>query len=99
MAGAQDLLARLPKILGKDVRVIAAPCIGRCEQAPAVVVSQNPVPHATCEAIAAKDSDRAEAAMSSHLEQLMKAYWDQVGKLPRGKQFLDHPQAQQEAEI
>ena len=30
MAGARDLLARLPAILGKDVRVIAAPCIGRC---------------------------------------------------------------------
>ncbi|MEO8408408.1 MAG: NAD(P)H-dependent oxidoreductase subunit E, partial [Oxalobacteraceae bacterium] len=54
MAGAQDLLSRLPKILGKDVRVIAAPCIGRCEQAPVAVVGQNPVPHATCEAIAAK---------------------------------------------
>ena len=32
MAGAQDLLARLPELLGQDVRVIAAPCIGRCEQ-------------------------------------------------------------------
>ena len=52
MAGAQDLLARLPAILGADVRVIAAPCIGRCEQAPAAVVGQNPVPHATCEQIA-----------------------------------------------
>ena len=54
MAGAQDLLARLPKLLGKDVRVIAAPCIGRCEQAPAVVVGQNPVPNATCDAVVAK---------------------------------------------
>jgi NADH:ubiquinone oxidoreductase subunit F (NADH-binding) len=54
MAGAQDLLSRLPTILGREVRVIAAPCIGRCEQAPAAVVGQNPVPHASCEAIAAK---------------------------------------------
>jgi NADH:ubiquinone oxidoreductase subunit F (NADH-binding)/NADH:ubiquinone oxidoreductase subunit E len=54
MAGAQDLLSKLPQILGKDVRVIAAPCIGRCEQAPAAVVGQNPVPHATCDAVAAK---------------------------------------------
>ena len=54
MAGAKELLAKLPAILGKDVRVIAAPCIGRCEQAPAVVVGQNPVPSATCEAVAAK---------------------------------------------
>jgi NADH:ubiquinone oxidoreductase subunit F (NADH-binding) len=33
MAGARDLLQRLPAMLGRDVRVIAAPCIGRCEQA------------------------------------------------------------------
>ncbi|SHG40068.1 NADH-ubiquinone oxidoreductase-F iron-sulfur binding region domain-containing protein [Massilia sp. CF038] len=52
MAGAQDLLARLPALLGTEVRVIAAPCIGRCEQAPAAVVGQNPVPHASCEKIA-----------------------------------------------
>ena len=63
MAGAKDLLAILPKILGKDVRVIAAPCIGRCEQAPAAVVGQNPVPHATCEAIAAK----VEAKQTVHV--------------------------------
>ena len=53
MAGAKDLLARLPSILGKEVRVIGAPCIGRCEQAPAVAVGQNPVPFATAEAVAA----------------------------------------------
>ena len=53
MAGAQELLARLPKILGRDVRVIAAPCIGRCEQAPAVAVGQHPVAEATCAAVAA----------------------------------------------
>ncbi len=52
LAGAQDLLARLPALLGNlDVRVIAAPCIGRCEQALAVVVHQCPVPFATLEAV------------------------------------------------
>jgi formate dehydrogenase len=51
MAGAQDLLAKLPGTLGKAVRVIPAPCIGRCEQAPAVAVGQNPIPHATAEAV------------------------------------------------
>ncbi len=53
MAGGHDLLARLPAILGRDVRVIGAPCVGRCEQAPVAVVGQNPVPHATCEKVAA----------------------------------------------
>ncbi len=51
MAGAQDLLARLPALLGDDVRVIAAPCIGRCEQSPAAVVGQHPVPRATADAV------------------------------------------------
>jgi formate dehydrogenase len=54
MAGAQDLLAKLPALLGRDVRVIAAPCIGRCEQAPAAVVGQNPVPNATVDAVITK---------------------------------------------
>lgn len=53
MAGAKDLLAKLPKILGKEVRVIAAPCVGRCEQAPVAVVHQNPIIHATTEAVEA----------------------------------------------
>ena len=52
MAGAQDLLKRLPAILGNaDIRVIPAPCIGRCEQAPAVAVHQTAVPYATLEKI------------------------------------------------
>jgi NADH:ubiquinone oxidoreductase subunit F (NADH-binding)/NADH:ubiquinone oxidoreductase subunit E len=52
MAGARELLAKLPAILGQQVRVIAAPCVGRCEQAPAVVVGQKPVPQASCESVA-----------------------------------------------
>jgi NADH:ubiquinone oxidoreductase subunit F (NADH-binding)/NADH:ubiquinone oxidoreductase subunit E len=51
LAGAQDLLARLPALLGSEVRVIAAPCIGRCEQAPAVAVHQTAVPLATPEKV------------------------------------------------
>ncbi len=52
MAGARDLLARLPALLGRDdVRVVATPCVGRCEQAPVAVVHQTPVPQATPSAI------------------------------------------------
>ena len=43
MRGARDLLARLPALLGGDVKVVAAPCVGRCEQAPVAVVGQAPV--------------------------------------------------------
>ena len=52
MAGGEALLERLPKILGADVRVIAAPCIGRCAEAPAVCVGHNAFGHATAEDIA-----------------------------------------------
>ena len=54
LAGADDLLQRLPALLGCDeVRVIAAPCIGRCEQAPAAHVGQQAVGNATAENLAA----------------------------------------------
>ena len=43
LSGARELLARLPALLAADVRVVSAPCIGRCEQAPAVAVHQHPV--------------------------------------------------------
>ena len=47
LAGARSLLDRLPALLGAEVRVIAAPCVGRCEQAPVAVVGQLPVVRAT----------------------------------------------------
>jgi formate dehydrogenase len=38
MAGAENLLERLPGLLGKDVRVVRAPCMGACDKAPVVAV-------------------------------------------------------------
>jgi formate dehydrogenase beta subunit len=51
LAGSHALLAKLPAILGSDVRVLHAPCVGRCDAAPVAVVGQNPIPHATAEQI------------------------------------------------
>jgi formate dehydrogenase len=51
MAGAQALLDKLPAILGKEVRVIPAPCVGRCEQAPVAVIGRNPIIHANADKI------------------------------------------------
>ena len=59
MAGANELLEKLPKILGKGVRVLHAPCIGRCETAPNVVINQNPLPNATVDAVKALVSEKA----------------------------------------
>jgi formate dehydrogenase beta subunit len=68
MAGAAELLGKLPEILGKDVRVIAAPCIGRCAEAPAVCVGQNAFGHATLENIGNAVKARATAPSPSQGE-------------------------------
>src|SRR5882762_8263586 len=51
LAGAQSLLKNLA--FGKEVRVIAAPCVGRCEVAPCVVVGQNPIGNASAASVKA----------------------------------------------
>jgi formate dehydrogenase beta subunit len=53
MAGGDKLRAALDRYTGKDVRIVGAPCIGRCEHAPAAVVGRHTVDRATPEAIAA----------------------------------------------
>jgi formate dehydrogenase len=60
LAGAQKLLEKLPFILGNDkIKVIPAPCVGRCEQAPVAVVHQYPVLFAT--------TDKVTAALKNNL--------------------------------
>jgi len=49
--GSGELIEKLSKFLGKDVRVLHAPCVGRCESAPVAVVGQNPVCNATVEKV------------------------------------------------
>ncbi len=64
MAGATEMLEKLPGILGKNVRVVAVPCIGRCEQAPAVCVGQNAFGHATIEHVSAAVSTGRTTAVA-----------------------------------
>ena len=58
LAGSENLLSKLPSLLGKDVRVLHAPCVGRCEVAPCVVVGQNPIGDASVEKVAAAVSQK-----------------------------------------
>ena len=54
LAGAQELLKRLPEVLGNNnFKVVSAPCVGRCEQAPVAVVHQYPVIFATADKVSA----------------------------------------------
>ncbi|MBM3540522.1 MAG: NADH-quinone oxidoreductase subunit F [Alphaproteobacteria bacterium] len=51
MMGAQRLLAELKATLGPDVRVVRAPCMGRCDKAPVAEVGHHHVEAATAAAI------------------------------------------------
>ena len=53
LAGAEALRAELAARCGAGVRVLGAPCVGRCEQAPVAVVHQNPVGAASADAVLA----------------------------------------------
>jgi formate dehydrogenase beta subunit len=53
MAGGAALRTELQRRCGPDVRVLGAPCVGRCEHAPVAVVGRNPVDHATVDSVTA----------------------------------------------
>jgi len=54
MAGAATLLNNLKASLGTSkIKVVSAPCVGRCEQAPVAVVHQHEIGHATVEKVLA----------------------------------------------
>ena len=53
LAGGRELIEALKKGLGSGVRVIPAPCVGRCEQAPVAVIGRNPVAQATPQTVMA----------------------------------------------
>lgn len=51
-AGAQGLLQKLPPLLGRAASVQPSACLGRCDQAAAVLVGERPVPCATAQRVA-----------------------------------------------
>ena len=69
MAGARELLDKLPALLGAEVRVIAAPCVGRCHGAPVAVVGRNPVDGASLAAVrAAVEAGALEPAIAEYVD-------------------------------
>ena len=80
MAGAGELLAGLPERLRAagqgDVQVRAVPCVGRCEQAPVVVVHQCPVPEATVDSVLAAVNLMPNRAQALHPSGVGATYFD-----------------------
>jgi len=69
MGGAHALREALIAHGDPNVRVLGAPCIGRCEHAPAAVVGRNPVDHATLSLL-------LDAIVSRAVEAPVPAYVD-----------------------
>ena len=74
MAGAAPLVNNLKASLGTSkVKVVAAPCVGRCEQAPVAVVHQHEIGHASVEKVLA--AVQAEATQPVALDYIdLNAY-------------------------
>ncbi|MFQ6018115.1 MAG: NAD(P)H-dependent oxidoreductase subunit E [Kiloniellaceae bacterium] len=77
MMGAQKLLEQLPKALGAKVRVVRAPCMGRCDTAPVAEVGHRHVDHATLETL-------AQAAEAGHIHPEIPDYKGFDGYLADG---------------
>jgi formate dehydrogenase len=69
MMGAGELLHGLQKKMGDNIRVVRAPCMGRCETAPVAEVGHNHVTGATVESV-------AEAAEGDHTHPVNPAHKD-----------------------
>jgi NADH:ubiquinone oxidoreductase subunit F (NADH-binding)/NADH:ubiquinone oxidoreductase subunit E len=67
--GARSLLDALGPSVGDRVRVITAPCVGRCQYAPVAVVGQNPIDHATPESVRqAVEANAVKAGVPSYID-------------------------------
>ena len=69
MMGAKELLNSLQAHYGDKVRVVPAPCMGRCETPPVAEVGHHHVTGATVESV-------AEAADGGHIHPVNPAYTD-----------------------
>jgi formate dehydrogenase beta subunit len=69
LAGSDALLADVRARLGEDVRVLAAPCIGQCDGAPAAAVGRRVLRNA-------RTSDISEAVAANHIDEVVPSYVD-----------------------
>jgi len=68
LGGAEALLDSLPGKLGAQVRVVRAPCMGRCDTAPVAEVGHRHVDHADAESVAATvRSNRHHPEVPEHI--------------------------------
>jgi formate dehydrogenase len=78
MAGSEKLVTELAAKLGKNIRVVRAPCMGACDRAPVVAVGHLQTFKATADKVAAEvKADKHPHAWSKHVD--LSAYQKQGG--------------------
>lgn len=77
LAHSEEVIAGLQQRFGSDVRVVAAPCIGMCDVAPAAIVGQQAYGHATAAQI-------IDAVQTQQTEPRVPAYLGYAGYRERG---------------
>src|SRR6201997_5408252 len=69
MLGGETLLADLQSKSGPGIRVVRAPCVGRCDTAPAAEVGHNFIDHATvANVLAAAKAGDTHAHLPKHID-------------------------------
>src|ERR1700759_3333166 len=81
MLGAEKLLQELQSGAGPGIRVVRAPCVGRCDTAPAAEVGHHFVDHASAESVLA-------AAKGGDTHAHLPAYVDYEADVPGGGDVL-----------
>ncbi len=68
LAGSERVIAELKDRLGANVRVLAAPCIGMCDVAPAAIVGKNSIGSIAAQSVAAAlEAQQTEPRMPNYL--------------------------------
>lgn len=73
LAGAEALIERLPALVGPEVRVLRAPCVGRCAQAPAALVWAGERSFSVAPALPERLAELAAKAALGQVEQAQEA--------------------------
>jgi formate dehydrogenase len=98
LAGARELMAALAARYngGREVRVLRAPCMGRCDTAPTLEIGHNHIDHATPEkvaaAIAAGDTHAHVPAYETFADYAAKSGYETLKALRGGARTTDEVQ-------
>lgn len=96
LAGAQTLLKDLGKTYGGEVRVLRAPCMGRCDTAPTLEIGHNHIDHATpdlvAKAISAKDFHHHVPSYQALSAYRQEGGYDELEALRSGSRTPDEVQ-------